>query len=192
MIRKIDPRLMPCPHCGSTEDVVLMSRTRRYPSKVFSDRWVTQYYVLCNDEWDGCGAESGYRQTEQEAIESWNLRMEDSEATTIRDLREALRRATTPTRVLAWSELWDDGHPQTVWVEDPSWSGNFIEVQYDAHGFPGKEVPIYISRDRDYWFMNDDKLKEEYGRYTPAKGPSFRAWNREPTERQRRGAEWDD
>lgn len=192
MVRKIDPRLMPCPHCGSTEDVVLMSRTRRYPSKVFSDRWVTQYYVLCNDEWDGCGAESGYRQTEQEAIESWNLRVEDSAATTVRGLCEALRRATMPTRVLAWSELWEEGHPQTVWVEDPNYSNSFIEVHYDAEGFPGENAPIYISRDRDYWFGKSEKLRDAYNLRFPASGSRFRAWNKEPTERQRKEAEWDD
>ena len=186
MIRKNDPRLIPCPFCGSTEDVHLLSRTRREP---YLGRWYTQYYVSCADEFDGCGAVSGYWGSEEEAIAAWNRRVAEDAETTIYDLRDKLQRAVRNPRVLTWDELWDEGHPQTVWVEDPNYTNSFIEVHYDAEGFPGENEPIYITENRQYWFDNSDVSRNAYGRR--ANCYYFRAWSKEPTERQRKEVEWD-
>lgn len=73
---KTDPRLKPCPFCGRMADVTVMSRTRR---ELYLGTYHTQWYVMCDDAFDGCGAESGYKQTEAEAIDAWNRRKEEGE-----------------------------------------------------------------------------------------------------------------
>lgn len=106
------------------------------------------------------------------------------------ELQEELRKATEPPRVLTWDELWDEGHPQTVWVEDPYYTNSFIEAHYDAKGgFPEENLPIYITDNREYWFEKSDEAHEVYGRRVS--GYYFRAWSKEPTERQRKAVEWD-
>ena len=58
-------KLKPCPFCGG-EDVMTM---------LCGDG----YYVVCysRNKGKGCGSSTGWHETEQEAIESWNRRTND-------------------------------------------------------------------------------------------------------------------
>lgn len=64
--------LKSCPFCGETEPVRLIVS----PGK---DGWRDRYFVLCNYEDGGCGAESGWYHSQIEAIGAWNRRADMSE-----------------------------------------------------------------------------------------------------------------
>ena len=59
--------IKPCPFCGETESVRLMNR-------VGKDGWRDRFYVLCEYDNGGCGAQSGWYHSVIEAVESWNQR----------------------------------------------------------------------------------------------------------------------
>lgn len=63
-----DVELKPCPFCGEKESVRLMKRYGK-------DGWQDRYYVLCEYDNGGCGAESGWCYSEAEAIFAWNTRV---------------------------------------------------------------------------------------------------------------------
>ena len=58
--------LKPCPFCGNEKLEIADSWNGRYHGKV----------VNCNYLDGGCGANSGSRETEAEAVEAWNRRAE--------------------------------------------------------------------------------------------------------------------
>ena len=58
--------LIPCPHCGNEVLTILIREGRNG----FRDR----YSVLCDYNEGGCGAESGWYHSRNEAIWSWNRR----------------------------------------------------------------------------------------------------------------------
>ena len=55
--------LKKCPFCGKTDTL-----------EVGSDRRTGYWNVVCNYNLGGCGASSGYRKEEKDAIEAWNRR----------------------------------------------------------------------------------------------------------------------
>lgn len=63
--------LKKCPFCGSS--AVYVQQETDYYDKTKN----YQFCVVCNFNWDGCGASSGYRDTMQEAIEAWNRRSDN-------------------------------------------------------------------------------------------------------------------
>ena len=52
--------LLSCPMCGG--------------NNVAIDRCGDQYFVVCNFNNKGCGAASGYKKSENDAIKAWNTR----------------------------------------------------------------------------------------------------------------------
>lgn len=62
--------LKKCPFCGG-EGTVIVRKGK--------DGWRDRYAVLCDYNHGGCGAESGWYHYEEEAIESWNRRVEDDD-----------------------------------------------------------------------------------------------------------------
>lgn len=62
--------LKPCPFCGDDEAPRMMIRKGK-------DGWRDRYYVLCEYNEGGCGAESGWYHYESEAAEAWNRRAND-------------------------------------------------------------------------------------------------------------------
>ena len=59
--------LKPCPFCGGTNPVGMIRK---------SDGWSEWFLVLCDCGDGGCGANGGWRQTENAAAEAWNRRAE--------------------------------------------------------------------------------------------------------------------
>ena len=59
--------LKPCPFCGEST-VTMICR--------INDDWRNRYSVLCDYERGGCGAESGWYHSKEEAAEAWNRRAE--------------------------------------------------------------------------------------------------------------------
>lgn len=58
--------LKPCPFCGNTNLYIQMTKESGCDD---------QYQVICNFNWNGCGASSGYWDTPQEAVDAWNRRV---------------------------------------------------------------------------------------------------------------------
>lgn len=58
-----------CPFCGNENLVVLEEST---DSEIYEN--IINYAVCCDFHRGGCGATSGYRISEEEAIEAWNKR----------------------------------------------------------------------------------------------------------------------
>lgn len=56
-----------CPFCGETESVRMLIRKGK-------DGWRDRFFVRCEYDNGGCGAESGYYHSEKEAANSWNRR----------------------------------------------------------------------------------------------------------------------
>jgi len=63
-----EPKLKPCPFCGM-EGVIKFDDTPCYHG---STGW---YFVQCAK----CGAESGYKNEESEAIKAWNKRVTEAQ-----------------------------------------------------------------------------------------------------------------
>ena len=63
-------KLKPCPFCGMTYPVNLMCRKGK-------DGWRDKYFVLCEYDSGGCGAESGWYHSIEEAEEAWNRRVDN-------------------------------------------------------------------------------------------------------------------
>ena len=63
----MDVNLRECPFCGNEYAPRLM---RRYGVNGWRDR----YYVLCEYDTGGCGAESGWYHSPREAVAAWNTR----------------------------------------------------------------------------------------------------------------------
>ena len=57
------PDIKPCPFCGKSDTVEIECDSEHI-------------YVFCNTYNDGCGASSGYCNTEEEALELWNKRVD--------------------------------------------------------------------------------------------------------------------
>ena len=57
--------LKKCPFCGGEGTVIIRKG---------KDGWRDRYAVLCDYNYGGCGAESGWYHYEEEAIEAWNRR----------------------------------------------------------------------------------------------------------------------
>lgn len=65
-------KLKPCPFCGSTN--IIVSSCKEWEENYVGE--CEEYVaVICNSEEGGCGANSGYCRTEEEAIEVWNRRV---------------------------------------------------------------------------------------------------------------------
>lgn len=62
-------KLKPCPFCGGEKVVVLEEGGN---SEIFEN--IRNYIICCDFNNGGCGATSGFRRTEEEAIEAWNKR----------------------------------------------------------------------------------------------------------------------
>lgn len=60
--------LKPCPYCGGRN---LFIGDSNELDVNFND---TQYAVCCDYSKGGCGAVSGFRMTEDEAVDAWNRR----------------------------------------------------------------------------------------------------------------------
>lgn len=68
MIRNIPTdELSGCPFCGGDNSVVLLVKFGR-------DGWRDRYFVRCDYDLGGCGAEGGWRHSPHEAIAVWNMR----------------------------------------------------------------------------------------------------------------------
>lgn len=63
----IDCNLKPCPFCGETEPVHLMTRRGK-------DGWRDYWYVLCDYNDGGCGASGQWSHYAPVAIDAWNTR----------------------------------------------------------------------------------------------------------------------
>ena len=63
-------KLTPCPFCGNEKLVILEEST---DSEIYEN--IINYAVCCDFHRGGCGATSGYRISEEEAIEAWNKRV---------------------------------------------------------------------------------------------------------------------
>jgi len=57
------PDIKPCPFCGKSDSVEIECDSE-------------QFYVICSCYKDGCGASGGYRDTEEDAWEAWNKRVD--------------------------------------------------------------------------------------------------------------------
>ena len=66
--------LTPCPFCGNEKLFIL---DEGYNSGAYEN--IPNYAVCCDFYRGGCGATSGYRRTEEEAIEAWNRRVDERE-----------------------------------------------------------------------------------------------------------------
>ena len=66
--------LKPCPFCGNEKLVILEEST---DSEIYEN--IINYAVCCDFHRGGCGATSGYRISEEEAIEAWNKRVGEQE-----------------------------------------------------------------------------------------------------------------
>ena len=64
--------LKPCPFCGESESVRMMVRRGK-------NGWRDRFFVLCEYDNGGCGAESGWYHYEEEATEAWNRRQSNKE-----------------------------------------------------------------------------------------------------------------
>ena len=60
-------KLKPCPFCGSLLAVRIVMRKG-------AGGWRNRYSVLCDYDDEGCGSESGWYHSEEEAVEAWNRR----------------------------------------------------------------------------------------------------------------------
>ena len=58
-----------CPFCGNEKVIVLEESGN---SEIFEN--IRNYVICCDFNNGGCGATSGYRISEEEAIEAWNKR----------------------------------------------------------------------------------------------------------------------
>lgn len=63
-------KLTPCPFCGNEKLFILDEGDN---SGAYEN--IPNYAVCCDFYRGGCGATSGYRRTEEEAIEAWNRRV---------------------------------------------------------------------------------------------------------------------
>ncbi len=76
MSEKIETKLSECPHCGTDS----FARVRPYPwDKEGEADLVWGYHVICDaagfdNRPRGCGAASGWAETQAEAAEAWNRR----------------------------------------------------------------------------------------------------------------------
>lgn len=68
-------KLKPCPFCGSGYSVKLCTWDDIYQTESEDP---PSYAVVCDFNDDGCGATGGYRETEDEAVDAWNLRFGQS------------------------------------------------------------------------------------------------------------------
>ena len=64
-----DPRLLRCPFCGSTT-ATRVTKWFNVETHEYEDQW----QVMCGFNDGGCGAAGGIRQTEGDAINTWNRR----------------------------------------------------------------------------------------------------------------------
>ena len=73
--------LKPCPFCNSTENLIVISCIDDCCDDAICENCPheIQYTVCCNARESGCGATSGYAETEEKAIEKWNRRVENAE-----------------------------------------------------------------------------------------------------------------
>lgn len=74
------PKLLPCPFCGKSvivcfTDARELATCGRYADCEEDD--CDMVAVVCDYTRGGCGATSGYRETEEEAAELWNRRAGD-------------------------------------------------------------------------------------------------------------------
>jgi len=64
--------LKPCPFCGDGHAPTSIVRLGK-------NGWRDHHAVLCDYGAGGCGAESGWYHSREEAIEAWNRRANDGE-----------------------------------------------------------------------------------------------------------------
>lgn len=53
--------IKPCPLCGNTKALWVKC-------------WNDHFIDLCDEDYGGCGCNSGMKETEEEAVKSWNTR----------------------------------------------------------------------------------------------------------------------
>lgn len=69
----------PCPFCGNSNIVLTVCSDTMCDDKDCAGCRCRTYAVCCNLHDGGCGATSGYRQTPEEAIEAWEMRVSDEQ-----------------------------------------------------------------------------------------------------------------
>lgn len=68
-------RLKPCPFCGSVESLKIASAMDMEECENFEQCGQCSYLtIVCDFNKGGCGATSGFRISEEKAIEAWNRR----------------------------------------------------------------------------------------------------------------------
>lgn len=98
----------------------------------------------------------------------------------LEDAIEVLEKEAEEPKVLTWAELWEDGHPDSVWVEERTYSNHPFLCEYDS------EEKEYKTSDYSYSFEKSEKNELDYD----TEFTGFRAWSREPTERLRKAILW--
>ena len=71
--------LKPCPFCGNEKLIITTCEELELCDNLEKCECIPCYTVCCDFHQGGCGAASGYRQTESEAIEAWNRRAGEQE-----------------------------------------------------------------------------------------------------------------
>lgn len=71
--------LKPCPFCGSEKLIIAGCRGLNECNNCEECENEYRYAVCCDFTEGGCGATSGYRLNEEEAIEAWNRRAGEQE-----------------------------------------------------------------------------------------------------------------
>lgn len=65
-------KLKPCPFCGNKNISVVVDNAEY--SLGLTDETNKCFKVICSKTSCGCGASSGWRNTKQEAVDTWNSR----------------------------------------------------------------------------------------------------------------------
>ena len=66
--------LKPCPFCGGEKIIITDCRELEKCNNFGKCESIHSYTVCCDFRQGGCGATSGYRSNEEDAIEAWNRR----------------------------------------------------------------------------------------------------------------------
>lgn len=72
-------KLKPCPFCGSEKLIITDCVELEECDNFEKCECVRRYTVCCDFRQGGCGATSGFRLNEEEAIEAWNRRAGETE-----------------------------------------------------------------------------------------------------------------
>lgn len=84
-------------------------------------------------------------------------------------------------RVLDYDELWDEGHPKIVYVEDYACTSDIFEAKYieEENCYEGVSSHWVL----EYNSENRDNYNKKY---------QYRIWNKDPAENLRKETSWND